>query len=374
MHRLFTVAAMIVVASAAYSQQTSAQGNPPSQLFPGTNWGTWDSPEAAGYRSSILESAEQMLYRLPTTSMMIVVSGRVAYSYGDIGQVSYLASARKSILSMLYGKYVVNGTINLDRTIGEFGIDEDDGLLPIEKSARLRDLLISSSGVYHPAGSPGGDESNIPPRGSHQPGEYFLYNNWDFNVAGAIFEKATGKKIFDALETELAGPLQMQDFQRTRQRLMGYQNQSRYLAYHMFLSGRDMARLGLVMIRAGQWNGKEIIPPSWVKEGTREQWKPSELHGPYKDGPTGYGYLWWTPTSRTGPEWKGSFLARGNFGQYILGLPALDMVVVHRRAVTDEFAIARNLGKTSFEPPGVSASDFLKVADVIVSARCGGPC
>jgi hypothetical protein len=41
---------------------------------------------------------------------------------------------------------------------------------------------------------------------------------------------------------------------------------------------------------------------------------------------------------------------------------------------TDEFAIARNLGKTNVEPPGVSASDFLKVADVLVSARCGGPC
>jgi CubicO group peptidase (beta-lactamase class C family) len=114
--------------------------------------------------------------------------------------------------------------------------------------------------------------------------------------------------------------------------------------------------------------------PSWVKESTREQWKPSDLHGPFKDGPAGYGYLWWTPTSRTGPDWKGSFVAAGNFGQYILGLPALDMVVVHRRAVTDEFAIARNLGKTSVEPPGVRASDFLKVADVLVSARCAGPC
>ena len=114
--------------------------------------------------------------------------------------------------------------------------------------------------------------------------------------------------------------------------------------------------------------------PSWVKESTREQWKPSDLHGPFMDGPAGYGYLWWTPTSRTGPDWKGSFVAAGNFGQYILGLPALDMVVVHRRAVTDEFAIARNLGKTSVEPPGVRASDFLKVADVLVSARCAGPC
>jgi CubicO group peptidase (beta-lactamase class C family) len=298
----------------------------------------------------------------------------VAYSYGDTSQVSYLASARKSILSMLYGRHVVNGTINLDRTLGELGLDEDSGLIPIEKSARVRDLLTASSGVYHPAGSPGGDESNVPPRGSQQPGKYFLYNNWDFNAAGAIFEKATGTKIFEALETDLAGPLQMQDFQRSRQRMMGYQNQSRYLAYHMFLSGRDMARLGLVMVRGGRWNGTEIVPANWVRESTREHWKSSELHGPFKDGPSGYGYLWWTPTSRTAPEWKGAFLASGNFGQYILALPALDVVIVHRRAVPDEFAIARNLGRTNVEPPRMSVSDFLKVADVFVSARCGGPC
>jgi hypothetical protein len=34
MHRLFTIAAMIAMASVAYSQQTSAQGNPASQVFP----------------------------------------------------------------------------------------------------------------------------------------------------------------------------------------------------------------------------------------------------------------------------------------------------------------------------------------------------
>ena len=54
-------------------------------------------------------------------------------------------------------------------------------------------------------------------------------------------------------------------------------------------------------------NGREIIPAAWVKESTREYWKPAQLHGPYRDGPAGYGYLWWTPSSRTSPEWKDAF-------------------------------------------------------------------
>jgi CubicO group peptidase (beta-lactamase class C family) len=327
----------------------------------------WDIVADAGFKPASLEAAEARLVTMPTTSLMVVAFGRIIYRYGDIAQPSYLASARKSILSMLYGKYVANGTIKLDATMGELGIDEDDGLLPVEKSARIRDLLIASSGVYHKAGSPG-DDPKTPERGSQQPGAHFHYNNWDFNTLGAVFEKLTGKTVFAALEQDLARPLGFQDFDVTRQRMMGYQNQSRYLAYHLFLSARDMARLGLLMARGGSWNGQQLVPADWVKESTKEHVTAAAAG---RGGELGYAYLWWIPATRTGPEWAGSFMASGQFGQYILVLPAIDTVIVHRRAVTDEFAIARNLGKTQFYPQPVTASEFLKVADMIVAARTG---
>jgi hypothetical protein len=50
-------------------------------------------------------------------------------------------------------------------------------------------------------------------------------------------------------------------------------------------------------------------------------------------------------------------------------MPAIDTVIVHRRAVTDEFAIARNEGRTTASPTAVSNADFLKIADDIVAAR-----
>jgi CubicO group peptidase (beta-lactamase class C family) len=86
----------------------------------------------------------------------------------------------------------------------------------------------------------------------------------------------------------------------------------------------------------------------------------------------GYGYLWWKPSeTRSGPEWVGSWLAYGNYGQFILGLPAMETVIVHRRAVTDEFAIARNMGKTQASPAGgpFEAVAFLAIADMVVAAR-----
>src|SRR5258708_3704298 len=265
--------------------------------IPGSDWEK-ASPQAAGFRAAGFEALEAQLVTLPTTAFMVVSNGKVAYTYGDIAQPSYLASARKSVLSMLFGKYVANGTINLDRTMGELGIDEADGLLPVEKTARIRDLLIASSGVYHAAGSPGADP-DTPPRGSQKPGSHFHYNNWDFNVLGAVFEKLTGKTVFAALAQDLTTPLQMQDFQLSRQRMMGFENQSRYLAYHLFLSARDMARIGLVMARGGNWNGPQLLPADWVKESTRQHLAPEQIR---RGRGLGYGYLWWIPTTRTTPE------------------------------------------------------------------------
>lgn len=330
----------------------------------GKAWTRFPNLQAAGLNAQKMAAMELTLYERPTTSMMVIKDGKVAYTYGDVAAVSYLASARKSLLSMLYGKYVESGVIDLDMTMAQLGITEKTDLLPIEKTATIRDLLISSSGVYWPGGSPGGDE-DTPARGSKIPGRYFHYNNWDFNVAGEAFQRLTKKTVFQAFEEDLARPLGFQDFDITRQRMLGYESDpSRYKAYHFFLSARDMGRLGQVMINEGRWNGRQVVPAKWVKESTAVRVTAAGTRSEL-----GYGYLWWLPSeTRRSAAWKGSFLANGHFGQFILGLPALDMVIVHRRAVPDEAAIARNLGRTVARIPAVSATDFLKVADMVIAA------
>ncbi len=303
-------------------------------------WKTVGDVAAAGWSSAKLAEMEAKLYPMATTSMMVAQGGEIVYRYGNLSDVSYLASARKSILSMLFGRYVAEGKVDLDMTIGEIGVEEEDGLLPLEKTAKVKDLLTSSSGVYHAAGSPGGNE-NTPERGKTKPGSVFLYNNWDFNVLGAIFEKRTGKTVFQALKEDLADPLGFENFDINRQRMMGYENQSRYLAYHLFLSARDMARLGQLMLQWGKWGGRTIVPESWIAESTEMRFTPEQTKS--KEG-LGYGYLWWLPTSND-PSFKGAFLMNGNFGQFVLCLPAIDTVVIHRRAVTDEFCYRQKSGR-----------------------------
>lgn len=325
---LFTLAWLVV---ATFSGFAVAQ----SYVFPGATWENYSNEEieTLGYDRNALRSAQQYIIdSMNTTGLVVVVGGKVLMDFGDTEELSYIASVRKSVLAMLYGKYVENGTIDLEKTLEELGMDDNEGLLPNEKKATIHHLITARSGIYHPASNAGDNSADAPERGSQQPGEYFLYNNWDFNAAGAAFELTTGVNIYDAVQKELAEPLQMEHFDRAAQRKSGNINRSRYRAYHMWYSTRDMARIGYLMLREGNWNGKQIVSKDWAKRIVSVVTPLEEMNPPrFRDNEFGYGYMWWVwdGPQATGP-FKGAYTARGAIGQYITVLPALDMVIAHK--------------------------------------------
>ena len=294
-------------------------------VTPGAEWAK-GKPEDHGFDPAVLAKVPDYIRakNLGTTGLMVVSGGQEIFSYGDVKEVSYVASCRKSVLSMMYGKYVRNGTIKLSETVGELGIDDVGGLLPSEKRATVRDLITARSGCYHPASNPGGKTKGLS-RGKTMPGEKFVYNNWDFNVAGTVLEMKTGKSIFDVFDADFARPLQLQDWDRARHKRTGDATKSIHLAYYFHFSTRDMARVGELMLRKGKWGEKQLIPADWVEESLR----------PYSSFPGGggYGYMWWLETDKKYPDaFRGVFAAHGMYGQYITVFPALDTVVAHKAA------------------------------------------
>ena len=270
-------------------------------------------PESVGFQKDKLEKvAEYATENTGTTGLVVVVNGKIIYTYGDIKQVSYTASCRKSVLSMLYGKY----------------IDDVQGLLPQEKEATVYDLITARSGVYHPASNPGGiPEDKKYERGVTKHGTRFVYNNWDFNVAGTVFTLKTGLDIYDALEQDLAKPLGMEDFDRARHKLSGNAEMSKHLAYYMHFSTRDMARIGQLMLQKGRWNGEQLVPEEWVVRST------SVVTPLDREFHCGYGILWWLLRDKQYPEqFKGAYSAQGRYGQFITVFPAMNMVVAHKSA------------------------------------------
>lgn len=330
--------------------------------IPGTQWDQWRSPEAGEMSSEGLARVEEHLAGMSTSAMKVVTGGRVAFAYGDVTEVSYLASVRKSILAMLYGIYWDRDIIDLDWTLEQVGIDEHGGLTPEERQARVRDVIASRSGIYRPASNAGDDLASAPEPGSVAPGEYYLYSNWDFNAAGTIFEELSGVDIFDALTMELAIPLRFQDFDRERHQKGGDLERSMHPSYHMHLSTRDMARVGLLALREGRWGDQRLISEEWMEKMASPITPVSEMNPEHRrEGPHGYGFMWWVwdGPHNAGP-YAGAYVGVGAVGQYIAVLPALDMVVAHKTVPGDDRRVQH--------------PEFWELLDLVVEAHCGDAC
>ena len=287
---------------------------------PQETWEQYKTPEEAGWSSQKLEQAKRLYDSLEAAAFMVVYDGKVLVSWGDVKRRFMCHSVRKSLLSALYGIQVDGGSIDLNKTLAELNIDDKSPLTESEKRATIRDLLKARSGVYHPAAyETQAMKAKRPERGSHARDTFWYYNNWDFNALGTIYEQETRTDIFQDFKNRIADPLQMEDF-----RLMdGYHHleadHSIHPAYPFRMSARDMARFGLLYLREGEWNGKQIISKEWIKESTTS----------YSDAGNrgGYGYLWWVSG-----EFKevGMYSAYGVGTQIISVLPGANLVIVQR--------------------------------------------
>jgi CubicO group peptidase (beta-lactamase class C family) len=325
---------LLVIAGLCCLSPVSAQ-RPAGAIFPGATWENVGADKLAEYgwsRDALHNLTAYIRDESNTTGLVVVDRGRVVYRYGDLEELSYVASVRKSILAMLYGSWVENGTIKLETTLEALGIDDIGGLLPIEKQATIQHVITARSGVYHPASYSGDDLAEAPPRGSQRPGAYMLYSNWDFNLAGFIFEKLTGRSIYDELQAQLAIPLQFEDWDRSAQHKDGDLTISKYPAYPIWVSTRDMARIGYLMLREGDWNGRQVISKEWARQIASVVTPVHEMNpARRRDGYFGYGYMWWVwDGPRAVGPFKGAYSAVGAVGQWITVLPAVDLVVAHK--------------------------------------------
>ena len=361
-------ACVIAGLTAAAAGQTGAEAPAAdASAFPGTSW---DAAAAGGWSVPRLEALRAFLKTTATTALMVLDDGRPVFEYGDLARVSKVASVRKSVLALLFGKEVEAGRIDLGRTVKQLGLDDVQPFMPVEEAATLEQLLAARSGVYLPAGN---EELTVlsPRRGSQSPGTYFQYQNWDFNAAGAAFEKITGRDIFEAVEQDLARPLQMQDFSKARQRKNSSMPDSRFPEYAMYFSTRDMARLGLLMLRGCKWREAQIVPRAWCQRITtlvtpQRDIHPTQLGSGAFANRWGYGLLWWVwdasePAGVVSGPYSGAFSAMGAFGQYITVLPTLDLVVAHKV----DFDEAEAQGLTV---PKVQPHEFDAILQLLIAA------
>ena len=315
-------------------------------------------PEDVGWSSQKLKEAQSFADTIKSAAVMVLYDGRVLLSWGDVEKKYKVHSIRKPFLGALYGIYAERKKIDLDASLEDLGVDDiPPSLTQEEKRATIRDLLKSRSGVYHEAAGESDDmAASRPERGSHPHNTFFYYNNWDFNALGTIFEKVTGERIFKAFKKEIADPIGMEDFSLEDCAYAYEESKSGHPAYNFRMSARDMARFGLLYQRKGIWNGKQIIPESWIEESTMAYSIVSEEMG------VGYGMLWnviepGSSFSKIVFDGQGGFYHTGVGIHTLAVLPVPKLVYVYRFDTDGEF-----------RDPGDAT---IRLAAMIMNARQG---
>lgn len=300
-----------------YRFENVAQYDSQRAYLPAPRWERLRTPEQAGWSSKRLEDAGAFARDIHSDALLVVYNGLVVLDHGDPAAKYSLHSVRKSLMSVMVGIYNDKGKLDTNATLKELGIDDREGLSEKEKQATVTDLLTSRSGVYHPAAyETRGMRERRPERGAYQAGEHWFYNNWDFNTLVTIFNEQTGEDFFEAFESALAKPLGMEHFRLEDTRYRYEEDKSVHPAYLFRMSAADLARIGLLYLREGKFNGRQIVSKDWIDRST------SAIHEWDEDRPgAGYGYMWKVT--------KDGYYAAGRGGQRLYVVPKYNLVIVH---------------------------------------------
>ncbi len=302
---------------------------------------SYAAPEAKGNSSEKLNLLKMHLEASGSSSMIIMVDGDIIFEWGETNKKHLIHSMRKAMLNSLYGIAIKNKQVDTSKTLKALKINDIPPMLTEkELSARVADLLRSRSGIYHNAAAVNNAMlKDRPERGSHQPGEHYYYNNWDFNTLGHILEKQTEESIYTMFLNEIAKPIGMQDYEgkyvsldaEAKDAKMpntdGYykyeKSQSNFPAYHFRMSARDLLLYGQLYLNYGNWKGKQIIPREWIDVST----KPYSIYSPqYANA---YGMLWRVRVP--GKDTKRNAFYHTGLGIHMLGIyPDSKLVMVHR--------------------------------------------
>ena len=122
---------------------------------------------------------------------------------------------------------------------------------------------------------------NAPVKGT--PGEAFEYNSMNTYLLSAIIQERTGMKMVDYLRPRLFEPLGI--------RKVFWESCPAGITkggWGLFLCPEDAAKLGVMYVNGGKFEGKQIVPAEWVAASTSVHATPPEKMGKY-----GYGYQVW---------------------------------------------------------------------------------
>ena len=270
---------------------------------------------------------------------LIIRKGHIVAEWGDIERVDMTFSAVKSYLSTIMALALRDGLVSdihapVSRWVrdGEFASEHNRNISWHHLMNQTSDWQGTLWGVPDWADRPEGkDRSEWPKRELHEPGSYFKYNDVRINLAAYSLLQVWRQPLPVVLKREVMDPIgasttwRWHGYENSWVTLDGQKMQSVSGGGHfgggLFISALDHARMGLLFLRNGNWQGSQIVPAKWI----------DAMRQPTPVQPD-YGYMWWlnTDQKRIPAAPASAFWAAGFGGNYIYVDQENDLLIVLR--------------------------------------------
>jgi hypothetical protein len=242
-----------------------------------------------------------------------------------------MQSVSKTVTSAIIGIAMSRGDFRAPLSTPVLHYFEESKVKNVDARKRrmtLRDLLTMTSGLDWNEDLPYDDPSNpsdlmeaaddwvqfvIDRPMKDEPGTVFAYSSGATELLAYIFKRETGADIEHYGHTHLFGPLGIHEYFWKRTPLGVVDTEG-----GLYLRAEDLAKIGLLYLNDGRWNGRPVMSPDWVKESLT----------PRIDAEEGfkYGYQWWLLPH--GEPARLAWAARGMGGQRLLVFPEDHLIVV----------------------------------------------
>ncbi len=346
---------------------SAAPPAPSPAVWPTTNW-TMSTPEAEGLDQVALSALDREFAagaHGQVTGLLVIRHGRIAferqythdfdrlfegreptrgaYNYYDPdwhpyyqhGQLHTMQSVSKSVTSALVGIAIGRGELPpVDTAVMPlFGTFRQPGPDPRRDQMTLEHVLTMTTGIEwdestvaytDPANSCAGMEKSadwvqfvLDQPMAEAPGTRFVYNSGATELLSQLLKQGTGKHAHEYAAEQLFAPLGITNthWKTTPTGLADTEG-------GLYLTARDLAKLGYLYLKDGVWDGRRILPEGWVARSTT----PLIDTRPGQPRSRKYGYQWWVLPTRDGATT--AYAALGYGGQRLIVVPELEIVAV----------------------------------------------
>lgn len=356
---------------------------------------TFGEPDEVGMDSQTLVDLAEWIRtgNQPLLSLLISKNGKVVFELYTSSltrdHAHYLMSVTKSVTSALVGVAINEKILGAPTTSVTDALPPEVFATPADRarfeSVTIRDVLGMSAldAQVPPHRDLPEDEARLAAFNSTdnrlrfalkqailpKPGVSFQYTDVTPILASGMLEYASGQTAFDYANAMLFDPMGFENQEWMHADASGIDNG----AYGLRLRPVDMQRFGILYLRRGNWQGRQLLPSSWVDQSFTP-WIKSDASQPSPN----YGWYWWTQTFA--PHWT-AHLALGWKGQRIAVIPEQNVVVTMTAIEEDpneplfgqvmsNYVIPATSGRTG-RPPHPDASLRAKLHATLESVRTG---